>query len=105
MKISTTVLSMIVVLNSCAMAGQQQKNKSSANRVIVTTSPAATHPTVELVEKLKLRVVSYNIEKGVQSEKVLENLSRTNADLILLQEEDKFLDTFIQVVLPYLEPR
>jgi endonuclease/exonuclease/phosphatase family metal-dependent hydrolase len=35
---------------------------------------------------MKIRVASYNIEKGVQTSKIQENLAKTDADLILLQE-------------------
>jgi endonuclease/exonuclease/phosphatase family metal-dependent hydrolase len=86
MKISSLVFGIVVLLSISGMA-EPQRHKPAPDSNRSTSKPVEKRPPMlELVGKMKIRVVSYNIEKGAQSSKVQENLLRTKADLILLQE-------------------
>ena len=53
----------------------------------IETGSYLTSPLVPDVPQA-IRVVSWNINRGLQLDEILEFLSRTTADLILLQEAD-----------------
>ena len=86
MKISLTTWSILVLLASWVMAESQPTKTSSIFENKSATRPSPVRLDALDVKRHKLRVASYNIERGIQFDKVQANLEEARADLILLQE-------------------
>jgi len=82
---------MIVAISIFRLAGLFTEPMLSDREIHQITSGSAA-PAVEQALPDHLRVVTWNIERGVQFTAIAATLLRLDADVILLQEVDRFAD-------------
>ena len=82
---------MIVVISIFRLAGLFAEPSLTDQQIHQVRSGSAASVTVSAVPP-QLRVVTWNIERGVRFPAILSTLKRLEADVILLQEVDRFAD-------------
>jgi endonuclease/exonuclease/phosphatase family metal-dependent hydrolase len=82
---------MMVAISIFRLAGLLAEPSLTDQQIHQVASGSAASVTVAAVPA-QLRVVTWNIERGVRFQGILSTLTRLNADVILLQEVDRFAD-------------